>query len=367
MAISKFWLVVLLMTLTTTLLISGEAEPYFRRYAIESAVVSYEINGSGKIAEKSQVTIDGIATLIFADWGVRQSYLEYYTKSTSGGIKKTEVIRTLFVEDHGMVYKVDFDKEKIEKNVNPMIKDAISSKKDLYLTQMEELKSKGKKVGSSVVLGLQCEEWQVGGNKLCYYQGIVLKEESKVSGITLVKTAVNIEYEAIPEDAFALPDMALLKQKGYLLEPKEQYIANAPQKPSKAQTATASDGNNTEEIPEDAQSQTAYLVKESDAETLFKQQKEMLQTLLTQTQEARVCLENADDKSEAEKCIEEMVYTKEEIYGDKDQECGILDWTDSVKTKRLEKLEDEIMNLKRKMPCIRGSRNYEDLSGCMSD
>jgi hypothetical protein len=352
----------------------GQAESSFKSYDMQSAIINYEIKGSGKITNNSHLDIKGRSSLVFTDWGARKLYKEKYIQVTTGAgtIKNTNTIRTLYIEDRGTIYKADFKKKKIEEREDPVMKIAITTGKDLYKEAMEDLMSKGKKVGTSTVLGYSCDEWQYKGKKRCYYQGIPLKEESTLLGIPLVKVAVSAEFDKkITEDVFTLPTFEHDESIGFLLEEEKAKPVKGEYRSDKEQTGT-SIGMELKGIsgsdPEFEQvSQEEKERKEKFTENMFKYQKNLLLKMLDEMQEARVCLESADDKNEANQCIAKMVEIGEEMTGEKDRESEISVWTEVAKEEKWDELEEGIMDLKRRMPCIRRSRNFDDLSQCMQE
>ena len=363
--------------MTSLLIVSGfisltHAKASFKRYGMQSAIINYNIKGSGKITENSRLDVEGRATLLFTEWGARKLFKEKITETTigAGAIKNTKIKRTLFIEDRGTVYRADFQKLKVEKREDPLMKLAISSGKNLYRKAMDDLMTKGTKVGSSVVMGYSCEEWQYQGKKRCYYKGVPLKEESTLSGIQLVKVAVEIGFDKkIPEDAFALPDLALDEQKGYLMKKEKTKLyqgkhifRKGTEKPASGMEEQGIDTNNSKSVSGSSVKKVSNVPL---TENIFKEQKNLLPKMLAEMQEARVCLENADNKNEANQCIARMLEIKEEMTGEKDMESEISIWTDIAKEETMDKLEENIMDMKRRMPCIRRSRNFNDLSMCM--
>jgi hypothetical protein len=111
------------------------------------------------------------------------------------------------------------------------------------------------------------------------------------------------------------------------------------------------------------------LVDKSDdlAKDIFEKQKALLPKLLEEMREARVCLEDVDYRDDANNCLSKLVAIEEEMNGEKSKERKISSWTDSIRKKTLDELEESIMDMRRRMPCIRRSRNFEDLSECMQD
>lgn len=343
-------------------------------FDIESALINYDINGSGKLSADSQLEISGKSTLVFTEWGARKLYKEKYVESTTGAVKTTKTIRKLYHEDRGIVYKADFEKEKIETSEDPVMKMAITTGKNLYKKSMEEMLAKGRKLGTSDVLGYHCDEWLYKGKKRCYYKGVPLKEESMVSGIQVLKTAVSIEFDKnISEDVFALPDFAQDEQKGFLM--KESEVSAVKKKPKIDKVV---DENRSDEIEEvfkidDTEMVEAKMVEAETEESadltinMFQQQKELLPKLLSEMQEARVCLENANDKNKANLCLSKLVDIEEKMSGEKSEEREIDLWTEVAKVKTMDDLEEGILYMKRRMPCIRRSQNFDDLSKCMRD
>ena len=84
-------------------------------------------------------------------------------------------------------------------------------------------------------------------------------------------------------------------------------------------------------------------------------------------QEARVCLENAEDRIEANICLDKVSKIKSDINGLEDNGCEVTIWRDSQKDEKLERIENKILKLKQQMPCIRRSRNIDDLSICIEE
>ncbi len=357
-------IVFVLVLIVASLKVQGQTTGTFKSFGVESAFISYDINGSGELSADSQLEIGGKSTLVFTEWGARKLYKEKYIESTTGAVKNTKTIRTLYLEDRGIVYKADFEKQKIETSEDPMMKTAITTGKNLYKNAMEEILAKGKKIGSSAVLGYRCDEWLYKGKKRCYYKGVPLKEESMVSGIQVLKTAVSIEFDKnISEDVFALPDFVYDEQKGFLMKAGEGAIVQKELKSDKAV-----DENISDEAEEVMKIDDSEIEESADLTTnMFQEQQALLPELLGEMQEARVCLENANDKNNANLCLSKLVDIEEKMSGEKSKEREITIWTEIAKEKTMDELEEGIMDMKRRMPCIRRSQNFDDLSMCMRD
>ena len=53
-------------------------------FDIESALINYDINGSGKLSADSQLEISGKSTLVFTEWGARKLYKEKVCRVNNG-------------------------------------------------------------------------------------------------------------------------------------------------------------------------------------------------------------------------------------------------------------------------------------------
>ena len=159
---------------------------------------------------------------------------------------------------------------------------------------------------------------------------------------------------------------------------KEREVSIVKKKPKndKAVDVNISDtnisnmSNEIEEVfkTDDAEVEEAEIEESADLTIdMFQKQKELLPKLLSEMQEARVCLENADDKNEANLCLSKLIDIEEKISGEKSKERDITLWVDTTKEQTMDDLEEGILYMKRRMPCIRRSQNFDDLSKCMRD
>jgi len=338
-----------------------QADTFYKVYDTKSALVQYEIKGSGDMTDNSSIQVEGSASLVFRDWGTMKLYKEKYIESTVGAAKHTKTLSKLTLEDYGTVYEVDFEKEKIEKRIDPLIREALRTGKDLSTQNSEELTTKGQKLGRISVLGYPCEEWKHNGKKICYYKGIPLQEEFSVLGITVTKRAVFFEMDKnISDDSFVLPTFEEDESKGYLLAENSGHATkNAKESNQMIMTAPISDDNLSLQDEND--------IRDELTTDLFHKQKDLLPILLVEMREARVCLENAENKIEANECLANVLKIKEKMSGEVDESCKVTLWIESAKEKKLDKIEEKILNMKRRMPCIRRSQNLDDLSACMQE
>ena len=165
-----------------------QSDSFYKTYNKPSGLINYTIQGEGNATQSSHFEIKGRASLVFREWGAIDLYKERYQETSTGVAKSTKILKTLVLKDYGTIYEVNFDKKEIEKRVDPIIKEALKSGKDLS----NKFTKKAKLVGHSTILGYPCEEWQYKGRKQCLYNGIILKEELTLLDINIFKVATNI-------------------------------------------------------------------------------------------------------------------------------------------------------------------------------
>jgi hypothetical protein len=326
----------------------------FKKYNTPTAIVNYAITSTRLSQAHEYLEVNGTATLLFSDWGARALYKEKTIRKTQGAIKKSESVRTLVVEDREIVYQVDFDVQRIIKRIDPIRRSQIERNDNLYQDKMQNLSQHGKKIGDSVIMGLPCEEWQLNARTVCLYEGIPLLEKKTISQTTsIIKRAVLVKLKApqIPDDVYALPDMKLLEEKGFLLK---EYDA-----------ALFADTSETfkEKLAKTSKSPAA---KRADKER-FRQQKALMITLLDALRESRICLINAETRTEANVCLGPVVEIEEQLSGHRSEKWTVSTWTNVAQEHMIDSLDQKIVSLQQKMPCIRRSRNTENLAECIDE
>jgi hypothetical protein len=99
------------------------------------------------------------------------------------------------------------------------------------------------------------------------------------------------------------------------------------------------------------------------AQDIYERQKELLPELLNALKETRACLQTGEDPFTANQCIENFRALKERL-GTKEDDYIIL-WDDKRKNILLDKIEDELIYLQSRIPCVNRAKNITDLSACM--
>lgn len=211
-------------TLDSTMNKESKQDKQLKRYEIESGSITYKSEIYGKVMGTT-VSGTGSENLRFKEWGaveVREEETSQTSKTSILGNKKEDVSKThtMVKLDNGESYSVDFIRKEI-RQMNDMAmemtkmfqKDADAGKvgKELF----ESLG--GKLIGSEVILGYECEIWDLMGIKQWLYKGVLLKSEGTLMGITTIKEATSAKFnQSLSDSSFDLPDFPVTKEKSFI-------------------------------------------------------------------------------------------------------------------------------------------------------
>jgi hypothetical protein len=330
------------------------AKAQVNKFDIISGTLFYSISGGGVLTQETNLTIEGSAVLHFRSWGDEMLLEEGGVLTTSGAIKHKQELRRLEKQTHDKIIHVDYENEQIlerhKANSIPNI----------------ELETKGLiEQGEKEIAGHRCKIWIGPGVKKCIYKGIVLLHESKVLGISYNKVASETFFDInISKEECAIPDYPvhefglitdniktknsakadnfckILKETNFALEEEKLTFTKA----------------NLED--KERQKFINYI-----GEDIFKRQKELLPDLLHALKNTRACLQMGDNPFEANACLQEFSRLKEQL-GTREDDYIIL-WDEQLKNELLDKIEDELIYLQSRIPCVNRAQNITDLSRCM--
>ncbi len=178
-----------------------------KRYALESAIIKYNISGNGKMMGVDTNT-NGTKSLYFKDYGNLSLEETQQTITQLGNTPDERRTRTLKKIDNLTVYSVDFKQKKIIKS-----RDLIASRyhdegKDISDESLKRLlEDGGKRGGTDKVLGFKCEIWNVMGISQCLYKNqIPLWIEADIMGMKQKTIATDIKFNIhISDKEFELP------------------------------------------------------------------------------------------------------------------------------------------------------------------
>lgn len=171
----------------------------YKRYKIKSAIVTYEISGM------QSGTID----LYFDDYGVNEASYENTLLEMFGVTQETKTVN--YLQGYWQ-YNLNLTTNTGTKTKNTMLEQIVNNAEnaDLEEVGMEMLVAMGgQKVGDEEFLGRNCEIWEIEsmGTTVWIWNGISLKSETNMMGITMNRVATSIDENAVvPAEKLEIPD-----------------------------------------------------------------------------------------------------------------------------------------------------------------
>lgn len=178
-------------------------EEKFRRYGIESGIVTYKVSGVST----------GTETIYFDQYGYREARYTTTTTNVFGVKSETKSLGLLFGTTQ---YQIDLTQNTGTKTTNPMLVSMADKDKDLVLQSERLLESMGgKKIGKKEYLGKSCDEWEVSkmASKILVWKGVALSTDATLMGLNSKMEATKFQENVeIPEEKFALPEGVKLQE-----------------------------------------------------------------------------------------------------------------------------------------------------------
>ncbi len=324
------------------------------KFDVESGVITYEIIGGGKLTKETNLSIDGRAQLRFREWGNVMLLEERGTVITTGAIKHKQEIKKLERQTHDKIISVDYKNEQILKR-----------KKSKAISSMGEETEGLIQQGEEEVAGHKCKVWVGPGIQKCVYKGVLLKQESHILGISYVKVATQALFDVnLSKEECTVPNYPI-HEFGFFKESIQ----------TKSTTKVDNFCEILKEISFDINEDHVHFTKVNleDRERqkfinyigrdIFEKQKELLPKLLDALKDTRACLQTGDNPFEANECLEHFSQLKEQL-GTKEDDYIIL-WDEQLKNELLDKIEDEVIYVQSRIPCVNRAKNITDLSSCM--
>ncbi|WP_295417710.1 hypothetical protein [Sulfurovum sp.] len=330
------------------------AEVGQKRYDVKSGVIKYVINGGGALTPETNLTIRGEGKLRFRDWGRVELFEEAVEEVTSGAIKNIETTQVCKKISHDRKLDVDFKNKKI------LERSIVRGEKK---TVLKGLLHKGQ----DKIAGYTCDVWEGEGIRKCIYKGIPLLIEYSVLGMSYQKKAVSATFDiktsldqctipSYPIQKFALFKSTIKTKSKMLPKVFSQRLLEI----SKELQKELKDNNITEA---DLPLQRRKLWLEKIGDNIFQKQKKLLPKILLSMKKTRVCLQQTNNRIDANSCLKEVSDIKSQFT--KDVRDNVGSWKGEEKTKILNEFDTNISLLESKMQCIRSAKNITDLSSCM--
>lgn len=350
MSIGHYMKTILLVVSASLLQAEGMGKPF----DVESGMIIYEIRGGGQLTLETNLSIKGKAKLRFKDWGEVKLEEESGVVHTKGAIKHKQHVKRLEKQTKDTVITADYENEQLLERKKSST-DIIGHDETASLTQK----------GQESVAGILCDVWEGPGVKKCIYKNIVLKLESHVLDVSYVKEAreavfdINTSTDECEVPDYPVHEFALFKDD---IKTKNVYKVENFCKVLKDIAVDVSEDNITfisGNMDDDERKKFINHI----ARDIYERQMELLPALLQSLKETRACLQTGDNPFEANQCIESFNRMKDQL-GTKEDAYIIL-WDEKRKNTLLDKIEEELIDLESRMPCVKRAKNITDLSDCM--
>jgi len=325
-------------------------------FGLESGMIIYEISGEAQLTPDTNLSIKGKAKLRFKNWGEVKLEEESGEVLTTGAIRHKQRVKRFEKQTKDKIIFADYENEQLlerTKTVNTETNDADT----MFLEQK----------GKENIAGFVCDVWEGVGIKKCIYKGLVLKLETEVSAVSYRKIArqaifdINTSNKACAVPDYPLQAFGLFKNHS---KTKNAYKSENFCKVLK-EVVFDKNKNNIKYIVDkvNMQSKERKLFINRIGQDIYKKQKVLLPELLFEMKQTRQCLHTGEDPFSANECIENFSRMKDKL-GTQEDDYIIL-WDDKRKNILLDKIEDEIMYLQSRLPCVNRAKNISDLSTCL--
>lgn len=331
-----------------------QAEVTTHPFEVESGMVLYEISGGTQLTPETNLSIKGKAKLRFKDWGEVKLEEESGVVLTTGAIKHKQHVKRFEKHTKDTVITADYANEQL-----------LERKKSSHDINGHDETASLTKTGEETVVGVLCDVWEGTGIKKCIYKNIILKLESHILDVLYVKEAtkaifdINTSHEACSVPDFPVQEFALFKDD---IKTKNARKAENFYKILK-ETAFGVNDMNTSYSSSDIRDEERRKFINHISKDMFERQKELLPELLQSLKETRACLQTGEDPFSANQCIEDFNRMKAQLGTEKDE--YMILWDEQRKNILLDKIEDELIDLQSRIPCVNRAKNITDLSSCM--
>lgn len=322
-------------------------------FEIETGMVLYEISGGAQLTPETNLSIKGKGRLRFKEWGDVRLEEENNVVLTRGAIKHKQNVKKFKKHTKDTVISVDYENQQLLERKKSICDDKIYDTTSLV------------KTGQEKVAGILCDVWEGSGIQKCIYKGIILKSKSDVLDISYLKVAtkvvfdINTSAENCETPDYPVQDFALIHDN---IKTKNKYKAEKFSVALKDLVYDINE-NNTCNVDNNITDEERAKFINYIGQDIYNRQKKLLPALLISIKETRECLQTGEDPFSANQCIEKFSRMKAQLGTEEDD--YIILWDDKRKNILLDKIEDELIYLESRMPCVNRAKNITDLSACM--
>jgi len=346
--IATFWL---LCSITQFL----NAEINTHVYDVAKGMVRYEILGGARLTHETNLNMQGSSTLRFKKWGELKLEEDEGIISTSGAIRSVQQIKRLEKHTEDTIITVDFENKQL-----------LERKKSKTVSSHQKETNGLIQRGQEVIAGYLCKVWIGPGMTKCLYKGVLLKQESVVLGVSYSKIAKEASFDInVSDDKYLVPNYPVQVFSLYKDTSKTKSLTT-PQdvcKIFKDVVYEVDEKNGTYDSPFNIDDKRRKKFVNKIAEGIFKSQKKVLPEMLLAMKKNRECLHLSENLFDLKKCVT-LFKEKKKEFGILENDYHIFDDLQS-KNQMLDKIEDAIIDLQPRIPCVKRSLNITDLSYCM--
>jgi len=354
---------ILQMLFISTLIMS--AGDNFKLYKFKSGMVYYDVKTSS-FDNNLNSQVEGIARLIFDNWGLKELKEEDVSEVQSGDFNDTKSRHTLTLMDKGTVYTVDYDEKKIYKTRDRDLDMAITEKLDLSDESVKSLIKLGaNKTGKDIIAGLECNIWEYGDQQVCLYKGIPLKIVIKNAGFYSEKTAVKVLLDQeVPQKEFSLPNFDLVEDNAYSndrasIVRTQDYISSIMDLKNEMKKK----GINLEDKNLTITPSLEKDIINALGKKYLDKQKKYLPSLIEAMKRAKLCIAKASSKPEAQKCLKPVEEVNNKL-GDRTPSFDFSNLNELKKQIAIKALNKEIKNTEVTAQCVDKYSKTTDVITC---
>ncbi len=175
----------------------GSSDFEVKKYTVESGEISYKYSGMK----------EGVGSLVFDQWGLREVQETKISEELSG-----QEVHTIMHTSPEFITTIDAIAETGIQVENRLLKAIIEKPDGRHLTEIgiDILKDLGGvQVGTDTVAGYECDLWEVPEIQVtqCLYNGVLLSMGSDFGGVTFRVEAEKAEFgKAINPDLFTISE-----------------------------------------------------------------------------------------------------------------------------------------------------------------
>ena len=330
------------------------AEVLTHPFEVESGLVLYKISGETQLTPETNLSIKGKAKLRFRDWGEVKVEEESGVVVITGAIKHKQHVKRLEKHTKDTVITADYENEQL-----------LERKKNSHDIHGQDETASLTRTGEENVAGVQCEVWEGAGVKKCMYKNIVLKLETRVLDVVYVKEATQVIFDInTSNEAYSVPDFpvhefALFKDD---IKTKNAHKAENLYKILKEAALGVSDMNRSYRGSDIGDEKRRKFINHISKD-IYKRQKKLLPKLLRSMKKTRECLQTVEEAFSANQCMDPLSQIKRQIGREMNE--AVVIWDEKRKNILLDKIEDEVIDLQSRIPCVNRAKNMTDLSNCM--